>query len=277
VSDSTPSPPPAPPRMRVRPMLGPLAGVVAAALLATLLGVGLPAWLRGEDALGFWLYGLLLIGVLRSCRRAGVGLGTLVGPLPRSVHAWALAALAVPLLSISVATMPLVVSVLAWLAPDVLRGFSSAPDLLSSTSGIVQTVLLAPVVEELVFRGVMLRACAARWGMHGGVLASATAFAVLHFDSLGALAFGVVMALLYLRTRTLLVPMLCHALHNALIVLAEPWMSDDGTMIDIASAREQWWIGLLGVVGACVIFTAIVRRLRPDDGWEMPALGGGTP
>lgn len=260
------------PRLRVRPMLTPLAAGAGVALLAMLLGVGLPAWLSGEEALGFGLYGLLLVGVLRSCRRAGLRFGALTGPLPRSVHAWALAALAVPLLSISVATMPLVVSVLAWLAPDVLRGLAGAPDLLSSTSGIVQAVLLAPVVEELVFRGVMLRAFAARWGTHAGILTSATAFAVLHFDSLGALAFGVVMALLYLRTRTLLVPMLCHALHNGLIVLAEPWIADDGAMIDIASAREQWWIGVLGIVGACMIFVAIVRRLRPHDGWEMPAL-----
>lgn len=45
---------------------------------------------------------------------------------------------------------------------------------------IIALVVLAPISEELVFRGVLLKGLVARFGMHAGVIGSSVAFALLH-------------------------------------------------------------------------------------------------
>lgn len=95
--------------------------------------------------------------------------------------------------------------------------------------------LLAPVVEEIVFRGFIFRITRAKLrahsslAAHGGVadliaiLFSATIFGLMHMN-LPALpmyiALGAVFAEAYRRTGCLYVPMVAHFLNNGLIVAA---------------------------------------------------------
>ena len=274
------SPPPAltsaDARLRVRTLLAPLPlGIlVLTGLAAAGMRTSSDAF---EAALGYLLYALLAIGVWRACRRAGMPARALVGAPPRDPHAWALVSLAVPLLSIEIAAMPAVLSALAWIAPEQLGRLLQEADDFVGGHGVVMAVVLAPVVEELVFRGVLLRAFVARWGLWRGVMVSALAFGLLHLDSLGAVAFGVVMSMLYMRTGTLLVPIACHAVYNGIIVVAGPWMQDDGGPPNLAELRDGWWIGLLGILGAAAIFIALERRLRPEGGWRLPVIEDASP
>ena len=263
-------------RLRVRTLLAPLpVGIVLlTGLAATGVQTGSDAF---KAALGYLLYALLAVGVWRACRRAGMPTRALVGAPPSNPQTWALVALAVPLLLIETAVMPAVLSALAWIAPEQLSRILEEADDFAGNHTIVMAVLLAPIVEELVFRGVLLRALAARWGLWRGVIVSALAFGLLHLDSLGAVAFGVVMSLLYMRTGTLLVPIACHAVYNGIIVVAEPWMQDDGAPLNMAELRDAWWIGLLGIVGAVAIFIAVERRLRPEGGWRLHVIDDGAP
>jgi uncharacterized protein len=253
-------------------MLAPVPLALVGFVVAVFVAREQSGWLSIEDSLAYFVYAVLALGVVRACRKAGTTARVMVGETPRSIRDWSLVALAVPLLSIAVATMPIIVSLIAWIAPAMLERRIESPIDITGVHGMIGAIIIAPVVEELVFRGVLLHAFAARWGVRTGVIASAVVFGVLHFDVLGAIASGVVMSLLYMRTRSLLVPMVCHALHNGMIILAEPWMQDDGTGIDVAEARAAWWIGVLGVIGAAIIFTALVRRLRPEEGWKLPSL-----
>jgi membrane protease YdiL (CAAX protease family) len=45
---------------------------------------------------------------------------------------------------------------------------------------VIALVVLAPISEELVFRGVLLRGLARRYGMRNAVIGSSVAFALLH-------------------------------------------------------------------------------------------------
>lgn len=77
---------------------------------------------------------------------------------------------------------------------------------------------LAPLAEELFFRGLLLPLLVRRWGPLPGLLVSALLFAVLHADlgSLPALAiFAVGLTLACARTGSLWVAVLMHALFNA--------------------------------------------------------------
>ncbi len=81
-------------------------------------------------------------------------------------------------------------------------------------------VILAPVVEEFVFRGVFLTRFAAKTSLWGGILFSSLLFGLLHIDFVGAFLFGIIASLLYVRTGNLLVPILFHMLNNALAAFA---------------------------------------------------------
>lgn len=80
-------------------------------------------------------------------------------------------------------------------------------------------VIVAPVVEEIVFRGLFFGALATRLGVGGSALITAFLFGVVHgdvvlFPTLAALGF--IAALAYAATGNLWVPIALHALNNSL-------------------------------------------------------------
>jgi hypothetical protein len=82
--------------------------------------------------------------------------------------------------------------------------------------------LIAPIVEETIFRGFLYAGLRRRLPLFTAVLGSALLFALMHND-LAALApiaiIGAVLALLYERTHSLLPSIVCHALNNTLVFL----------------------------------------------------------
>ena len=119
-----------------------------------------------------------------------------------------------------------------------LRPFVGEPDvsgpakeLFDKASGISSAVLVlfvvvgAPVVEELFFRGLLLRALERRVGTAGAVVLSSVLFGMAHPQPLPAkalalvmislAALGAVLAVLAVRTRRLGAPIVAHAAFNA--------------------------------------------------------------
>ena len=79
-------------------------------------------------------------------------------------------------------------------------------------------IVLAPVAEEVLFRGVLYRALYDRGHPHLALWGTALLFAAVHGNAAGFLAFlfiGVAMAWLYRRTGSLLAPIATHMLFNA--------------------------------------------------------------
>jgi membrane protease YdiL (CAAX protease family) len=92
---------------------------------------------------------------------------------------------------------------------------------------LVTFVGIAPVAEEIFFRGVVYRAWAREYGPHWSLWGSALLFALIHISAfdLSALAIvipilpvGLALAALYRRTGSLIAPIVLHATFNALSV-----------------------------------------------------------
>jgi len=96
--------------------------------------------------------------------------------------------------------------------PD--RPWTGLPSALGETLLIV---VLAPMAEESIFRGLLFRKYRRRWGPGKALLGTSLAFGLLHYDLLGSGTFALTMVLLYVRTRTLWAPMLAHGIHNAIV------------------------------------------------------------
>jgi len=87
-------------------------------------------------------------------------------------------------------------------------------------------VVGAPLIEELFFRGLLLRALEARFGAAWAVAGSSVAFGLAHYQPLqflGLAAFGVVLSLLAWRTGRLGPGLVAHAVFNlaTMVVLAQ--------------------------------------------------------
>mgnify|MGYP000023507340 CR=1 FL=1 len=89
--------------------------------------------------------------------------------------------------------------------------------------GIFSGVILAPICEEIVFRGLLFNILKNRLGLCAGVLISSVIFASVHYygvqDLFAVFVFGAVMAWLYHKTNSLIPGILCHALYNLVITL----------------------------------------------------------
>ncbi len=107
--------------------------------------------------------------------------------------------------------------------PEELRDqgfYASGPAGLILTIFVV--VILAPVFEETFFRGLLYPTLRNRLGPAYAVLLNGLIFGVLHFQPLYMLSLvlvGVVLALIYEKTESIVAPMLAHGLYNALVMV----------------------------------------------------------
>lgn len=129
-------------------------------------------------------------------------------------------------------------------ASSVLWGFTakamgwSAPDAGDLTTvfghggiglavAIVTVVLIGPFAEELAFRGVILRAAGARWGMWPAVIGTSALFSVYHFTAwtiVPLFVLGIALGWVAWKRRSLWAAISLHVLYNA-IAVAAAWIT----------------------------------------------------
>ncbi len=89
---------------------------------------------------------------------------------------------------------------------------------LAIATGIL-LIVVAPVAEEIFFRGFLYQAFRNSFGVWPGAILSGLVFGVIHFEffKLVQLAIlGVILALLFERTQSLWPPIMLHAINNTL-------------------------------------------------------------
>ena len=210
---------------------------------------------RGRDALGAGLIVVLLTflvgmagraagpGILFPLLTATVGLaaivwasfyrrpGVLLGPRFR-IGLRAVGAAVLGWLVVFGAQIVLGILVAALFGPGALpergglpRDIAEAPP----SSLVLGAVVVAPVAEELFFRGLLLQGLARSYGPRIGLAGSALVFGLFHFSGpsiqtvlpmLSAVVVGLVLGWLFARTGNLTVPVLTHTLVNGVALVA---------------------------------------------------------
>ena len=122
---------------------------------------------------------------------------------------------------------------------------------------------VAPAVgEELLFRGLLQRALAERFGAAFAIVASALLFGAAHLDTQqgsAAFALGLYLGAVAHATGGVRAAIACHAVNNAAAVLGVA-LAPEGLAPPLALAP----IGLL--IGASAVALAYARASRPEDG-----------
>ena len=158
--------------------------------------------------------------------RHGIGLADSVGirRVPR-LRAWVGSAIG---LAVVVRVLALVYSEVVISSGLKLQGQSTdplryfAPGSMGSLMLVILVVLVAPLVEEIVFRGIVLASLRERWGDRAAILVSSLVFAALHlnlFSFLPIFAVALVLGSLFVRSRSLWVNIACHSAFNGIGVV----------------------------------------------------------
>lgn len=93
-----------------------------------------------------------------------------------------------------------------------------------SPVALVSIVLLAPLVEEFVFRYAAINILTGKFKQTWSILISSLFFSIMHFDFpfiFGYFLIGLVLAVVYVRTNRLLVSFVVHASMNLIVVILQ--------------------------------------------------------
>jgi membrane protease YdiL (CAAX protease family) len=264
-------------RVRIaRLWLWPLIGATFIVVGFVLVGSGTPPPFL---PIAYATYGFLFLAALRSLRQAEIAPHELFGVPPGEVNGWLRTLLHVPVMfAFAAMTLWATAYVASWLFPtlaqylfDQQRDAGPLKALGESGSAplILFVVVIGPVIEEFVFRGLLMRRWIARRGMWRGIIGSSLIFALLHPPFwIGAFVVGVFLSLLYLVTRSLYVPIAFHALYNGLVTFAtigaDQFAQTQAKQPTLAEFRTQWHSEVLVLLlSGWLIFRAI-RRFADD-------------
>lgn len=143
---------------------------------------------------------------------------------------------------------------------------SHLPRTTVATGGAFLAVAVAvPLAEELLFRGILQRLAARRWGDLAGVVLGALLFAILHLEPwylLGLFGVGLLLGYVWAVTRSLTACAVAHGLHNAAaLTLMLRQGGEAGSPAVIERADWLWLAASLPVLAlGCAGLARAVRR-----------------
>lgn len=144
---------------------------------------------------------------------------------------------------------------------DFLVNFTVPSMSLISFAPLISTVVLSPISEELIFRGVLLNRLKIYVPTVFAVLITSLLFGSLHnFGSItSAIVFAICMAILYLKTENICVPILAHFLNN---LFAEIIRIIDVNELLFSNGYVMLIIGIFAIVSAIILLSSIVKELK---------------
>jgi uncharacterized protein len=83
----------------------------------------------------------------------------------------------------------------------------------------IAALLFAPIMEELFFRGIIFQKLAIQQNTVKALIISASLFTIVHFrsDVISLFSIGITLGLLYLKTKQIIAPIICHCVYNSVV------------------------------------------------------------
>jgi len=150
-------------------------------------------------------------------------------------------------------------------------------------------VIVAPVTEEVMFRGLILRAFLRRFTAGAAFLLSSMLFGLVHLNPwqfVSATALGLIFAWWYARTRSLVPSLIGHALANAMVI-GNAWLPfkirgfNAGESFASTDLQPLWFdaLGVLLLAAGLSLFHRVTPatqlRVEPSNEPQPPPLPSG--
>lgn len=140
---------------------------------------------------------------------------------------------------------------------------------------ILSLVIAAPLLEEILCRGIVLESVRARYGVTAALFLSAAFFGVLHGQSaaaVNAFVMGLILGFIYIRTDSIFSTVLLHMLNNAVAFLLVMAGLEGRTLRSLVGS-DTVYVAIYA--GASVLFVAsgwmIFRQLAKLRGRDKKA------
>ena len=134
---------------------------------------------------------------------------------------------------------------------------------------IFKVVIMAPVIEELIFRGVIMHGLMRNYSKFTAVFVSALMFALFHLNPWqfpATFILGIVLGILMLRTRNIYLCILGHAINNGLVLISiEYWDVIQKTSFFQSSKTNQLLISALIATAALVLIFLLSIQRKPKS------------
>ncbi len=161
-----------------------------------------------------------------------------------------------------------------WITPDFIMTALHQP-IIEETGGYVYqfitVVFIAPIIGEFVFRGFLFQRFAAKWGTGKGMIAVAILFGCVHIDFLGATVFSIVLSIVYIRSKSLLMPISIHMLNNGVVLIGSKFMSKEEAIsfADLSNYTNFFTGFMIFIIGLnFVLFFLFMNRRYMNE--ELP-------
>lgn len=133
---------------------------------------------------------------------------------------------------------------------------------------LVLMVMAAPVLEELIFRGIILDGLLKIYTPLKSILISSLLFGLIHLNPsqiVGAFMFGIFTGWVYHRTRNLLLTIIIHAVANLGAFLLRYFVDIESSIDD---TLVEWYGGVANLItavgGSTIIFVVCVYYLKKE-------------
>ncbi|HEY9614529.1 CPBP family intramembrane glutamic endopeptidase [Allocoleopsis sp.] len=225
------------------------------------------------------IFGCFFLWLLRRFRQLKINAKYMIGHFPIGYNWLLVAGLVIAVLICSMGVALLSFYFLSLVAPsflDSLLKSISASKLQNSSVPIlfeiiktISFIVVAPVTEEFIFRGILLHRFATKWGITPAILVSSFIFGCLHVNPIGLSIFGIMMALLYLKSRTLFVPMAAHAMNN-FVALGLQFFSKTSNSHSTNAASSYLWVGLIFLALSAPFLVRFMFKNWPNQRVPLP-------
>ena len=125
---------------------------------------------------------------------------------------------------------------------------------------MVLLLLVSPIVEEVVFRGIIFNRLINKFNLCTGIVASSMVFASFYAGSgiAGALALGIINCILYIKYKNILITIFVNLINNAIVLISvipslngnftDIIISYNDVITDILLGIVAFLIGILGML-----------------------------
>lgn len=150
--------------------------------------------------------------------------------------------------------------------PDTSPDFSLNGSLLYNTFTFISVVVLAPIFEELIFRGMILNTLT-KYNKMFAIIVTSLLFGLLHLNitqAIPAFFMSLVLCYMYVQTDSILVTILAHAGNNLLALMSV--YSDNFVLITIVIMVFVIY-GLITIILKSKEVNAFIKEEKTNENW----------
>lgn len=180
-------------------------------------------------------------------------------------------------ITVSIGFVIIAVYALKSISPSFMNGLleelnrSDSNSLYSIIINGITASFIAPIVEELIFRGVILNRLKIKMGIKKAVIISSILFGMIHYELgiLSAIIFGICMSLIYLKTRNIFATIAIHIINNFMVFVVQVisfFIDSNGSKesITLNSFNSLWFIVGIG----CFVLGIVMSSYFIKANWN---------